>query len=90
MSFREESDSFLIEVPGFPSPVKVRKSDVVEIKEEMPPGDLCRLVEELHSKGVIVAGSTLDGKVTFYKVKNGKKCIKLTLRDGRVMYVGKD
>jgi len=41
----------------------------------------------LYEKGVIVAGTTIDGKVSYYNIKPGEKCVKITLKDGRVFYV---
>ncbi len=67
--------------------VKINKDEIKEIKEDYPPKELCDLIYKLYKKGVIIAGTTLDGKVSFYGIREGEKCKRIELKNGRVIYI---
>lgn len=83
---KETENEIIIEVPNFP-PIRISKNNVEKIEDSLPPDEVYELIMNLYEKGVIVAGSTIDGKVSYYNVKPGKVCKKIILKDGRVFYV---
>ncbi|BAK61784.1 MULTISPECIES: hypothetical protein [Sulfolobaceae] len=83
---KETENEIIIEVPNLP-PIKINKKNIEKIESTTPPDDVCKLIMNLYEKGVIVAGTTIDGKVSYYNIKPGEKCVKITLKDGRVFYV---
>ncbi|MCI2414010.1 MAG: hypothetical protein MPF33_01965 [Candidatus Aramenus sp.] len=89
MGVRETEKEIIIEVPFF-EPVVIPKEKVEKVEEGVPPDELCSLISEVAKRGVLIAGTTIDGKVSYYNISPNKKCIKITLKDGRVFYVNRD
>lgn len=86
MTLRETEKELVILLPNGLE-VKISKTDIKEVREEYPPKDLCELIYKLYRKGVIIAGTTLDGKISYYNIKEGEKCKRIELKNGRVIYV---
>ena len=89
MGVRETENEIIIEMPNL-SPLKISKSQVLKIEEDFPPDEVCRALMNINKRGVIFAGTTIDGKVSYYNISPGVKCIKIILKDGRTLFVGKD
>ncbi|BFH72820.1 hypothetical protein SJAV_07640 [Sulfurisphaera javensis] len=83
---QETENEIIIEIPNF-QPIRINKKNVEKIEDSVPPDDICKMIMNLYEKGVIVAGTTIDGKTSYYNVKPGKTCKKITLKDGRVFYI---
>ncbi|ARM74806.1 hypothetical protein [Acidianus manzaensis] len=84
MSVEETDKEIIINIPNF-SPIKIQKSSIVKIEEVDPPDEICRMFT--NKPGVIFAGSTVDGKISYFNIKPGEKCFKITLKDGKQMYI---
>lgn len=88
MSVKETENEIIIEIPNFP-PFKIQKSQIVKIEEAEPPDEICKLLLKLHKEGFVFAGTTIDGKISYFNVKPGEKCLRIILKDGRQMYISK-
>ncbi|NON61707.1 MULTISPECIES: hypothetical protein [Acidianus] len=86
MSIQVLEDEIVINFPSF-EPLRLKKKDVESIEEVEPPEDVCQLVMKLREKGVIIAGSTIDGKISYYNITPGKKCKVIKMKDGRKIFV---
>lgn len=83
---RETENEIIIDIPNF-QPIKINKKNIEKIEEVIPPDEVCKMIMNLYEKGVIVAGTTIDGEISYYNIKPGEKCKKIVLKDGRVLYV---
>ena len=83
------TEEIVIEIPELKQKVVIKRSQVKKIEEVIPPDEVCNLVVKLRELGVIIAGSTIDGKVSYYNVTPGRNCLLIELKDGRKIYVSK-
>ncbi|AWR96327.1 hypothetical protein DFR86_01375 [Acidianus sulfidivorans JP7] len=84
MSVEESDTDLIIKIPNF-SPIKIPKSSILKMEEVDPPEEICRLF--MSKPGLIFAGSTIDGKISYFNIKPGEKCIRIILKDGRQIYI---
>jgi hypothetical protein len=89
MSVIIKDDEVVIDIPELKHKLVIKRSQIEKIEEDLPPDDVCKLITELREKGVIVAGTSIDGKVSYYNISPGKKCIIIKTRDGRRIYISK-
>ncbi|AAY81267.1 hypothetical protein [Sulfolobus acidocaldarius] len=85
MSVEINNNGITIKIPGLSYNVMIKRDDITRIEETTAPDEICNL---LRTKGVIFAGTTIDGKVTYYNLRKGGKCLEVTLKDGRKVYIG--
>ncbi|AKA73300.1 hypothetical protein SULI_04665 [Saccharolobus solfataricus] len=74
-----------IKIPTLSTSISFSKDQIEKVEEVVPPDEICRFAR---NSGVIFAGSTIDGKVMYFNVKKGERCLLLVLKDGRKVYIG--
>ncbi|TRM82912.1 hypothetical protein DJ522_06895 [Sulfolobus sp. F3] len=85
MSVEINEKGVTIKIPSLSINISFSKDQIQKIEDATPPDEICNFIR---GRGVIFAGSTIDGKVIYYNLKRGEKCILITLKDGRKIYVG--
>ncbi|WP_338604722.1 hypothetical protein V6M85_09350 [Sulfolobus tengchongensis] len=85
MSVEINEKGVTIKIPILSTSVSFPRDQIEKIEDSSPPDEICNLAR---SKGVLFAGSTIDGKVMYYNVRKGEKCLLIILKDGRKIYVG--
>lgn len=85
MSVEINEKGVTIKIPILSATISFSKDQIEKIEDSSPPDEICNLAR---SKGVIFAGSTIDGKILYYNVRKGEKCLLIILKDGRKIYVG--
>jgi hypothetical protein len=88
MGLKETENEIIIEMPNLSPPIRIIKSQIVKMEEDSPPDEICRAFMNFSQKGVILAGTTIDGKVSYYNIHPGERCLKIVLKDGRTFFVG--
>jgi len=80
-------DEIIIDLPNFP-PIKIARSKVQSIRIMETPPEVCNVIASISRReGIILAGSSIDGKVSFYNISPGGQCYEIILKDGRRLYV---
>jgi len=85
MSVEINEKGVTIRIPILSATISFSKDQIEKIEDSSPPDEICNLAR---SKGVIFAGSTIDGKTLYYNIRKGEKCLLIILKDGRKIYVG--
>ncbi|ACP38920.1 hypothetical protein [Saccharolobus islandicus] len=85
MSVEINEKGVTIKIPTLSTFISFPRDQIEKIEEAIPPDEICSFARY---KGVIFAGSTIDGKVMYYNVRKGERCLLLVLKDGRKIYVG--
>ena len=85
MSVEINEKGVKIDIPALSASIFFSRDQIVKIEDYSPPDEICNLAM---SKGVIFAGTTIDGKIMYYNIKKGGKCVLITLKDGRKIYIG--
>jgi len=90
MGIQISGEEIIIDIPELKQKMIIKRSQIEKIEEVVPPDEVCNLIIKLRELGVIVAGSTLDGRISYYNITPGKTCLLIKLKDGRSIYVSKD
>nr|WP_238699117.1 MULTISPECIES: hypothetical protein [unclassified Sulfolobus] len=85
MSIEINEKGVTIKLPTLSTFISFSRDQIERVEEVIPPDEICRFAR---NRGVIFAGSTIDGKIMYYNVRKGEKCLLLVLKDGRKVYVG--